>query len=427
MVGYNTIYVGMDTHKKTTSVCAFYPMSGEFFAQSKFENFDSILKYLRDVSSVSPDARVICGYEAGCTGFALYRYLREHGIKCKVIAPSTIKEERSKRHVKTDRLDAQKLARALAFDDCKFVTVPTTEIEAIRDYIRMRDDLKAELKRIKQHIKAFCLRHNKQFDKKESWNKPHLDWLRKLTFVEPLFRETLDEYLIHYDYLTDKIVTLDKRILEIAERPEYKDKVKNLSCIKGITPLSALAYISEIGDFNRFKSAGQFASFLGLTPGEHSSSENEKKLSITKAGNTHMRRLLIEAAHSYKKGAVSTISSTVKQRQKDAPAEIITYANKASRRLRRKYLKMTIEKNKSGNVAATAVARELSGFIWGMMTGHHQVPPAAAPKKKEKEITVETLLKALKRDIKRKEEVTNTQKLSKNKDKTASNNKAKNM
>ena len=241
MLGYNTIYVGMDTHKNSTSLCAFYPPTSDCFAQSKLETFDSILNYFEELANLKPGIRIICGYEAGCTGFALYRYLTAHGIKCRVIAPSTIKEERSKRRVKTDRLDALKLAQSLAFDQCKFVAVPTTEIEAIRDYIRMRDDLKAELKRVKQHIKAFYLRHNKQFDKKESWNIQHLAWLKKLTFTEPLLRETLDEYLTHYNDLIDKIATLDKRILEIAERPEYKKNVKNLSCIKGVTPVSALA------------------------------------------------------------------------------------------------------------------------------------------------------------------------------------------
>ena len=423
MLDYNTIYVGMDTHKNSTSLCAFYEPTREYFEPAKVGTFDGILNYLKKLTNYKPGIRIICGYEAGCTGFALYRYLTAHGIKCRVIAPSTIKEERSKRRVKTDRLDALKLAQSLAFDQCKFVAVPTTEIEAIRDYIRMRDDLKAELKRIKQHIKAFYLRHNKQFDKKESWNIQHLAWLKKLTFTEPLLRETLDEYLTHYNDLIDKIATLDKRILEIAERPEYKKNVKNLSCIKGVTPLSALAYISEIGDFNRFASASQFASFLGLTPGEYSSGEKGQKLGITKAGNTHMRRLLIEGANTYKRGAVSTISSTVKQRQKDAPEEIIMYANKASRRLRRKYLKLTIDKNKPSNVAATAVARELSGFIWGMMTDRHQVPPAA-PKQ---EITAKTLLQALKRDVKRQEEAAKEQKHSKKKTKSSSDIKTESM
>jgi len=181
-----------------------------------------------------------------------------------------------------------------------------------------------------------------------------------------LFNETLEEYLLEYKHLKDLIERLDKRIEELAIKPEYKDNIKKLTCFTGIKTYTALATIVEIGDFKRFEKAYNFSSYLGLMPGDHSSGNNNITLSITKAGNSHVRRLLIEAAQSFTKGKIGYKSKALKNRQEGNDAKVIAYADKANERLRRKYYSMIL-KGKNHNVTKTAIARELSGFIWGMM------------------------------------------------------------
>lgn len=370
MKRYSTIFVGMDVHKNSFSVCAFAPADKAYFGQTKLNSdYDALLHYLKElVDSYDVDAHLVCGYEAGCTGFDLYRYLTLHGIVCLVVAPNTIKEAKSKRRIKTDRRDARMLAEAIAYDSCNYVTVPSQDLEDIREYIRMRDDHKTALKKTKQQIKSFCLRHHLAFPN-DSWGLAHLHWLASVK-VTPQQRETLDEYLLTFIYQKEKIERLDNRIAEMASDPKYQSSVKNLCCIKGIKTQTAMSVVSEIGDFQRFRSADQFANFIGLVPGEDSSGDKQKRLSITKAGNIHVRSLLVEAAQCYVKGKIGYKSKVIKDRQAGCNESVIAYADKASSRLRRRYIKLT-DHGKTANVVKTAIARELSGFIWGMMTGHY--------------------------------------------------------
>ena len=232
----------------------------------------------------------------------------------------------------------------------------------------MRDDHKLMLKKIKQQINAFCLKHNKIYPgNKSKWTQAHVKWLNALEF-DGYLQDAFNEYMITYRELTDKVERLESQIEQLAELEEYRDKVKKLICIKGIKPLTALSLIVETGDFSRFKSAERYASYIGLVPGEHSSSEDQNRLGITKAGNRHMRMLLTEAAQCYSRGVPAKKSKNLKSRQKGASPEVIAYADKASIRLRRKYIRMELVNKKKANVAKTAVARELACFIWGMMT-----------------------------------------------------------
>ena len=367
---HSTIFVGMDVHKNSFTVCAFVPADRVYFGQTKLSSdYDALLRYFKElVDSYDVDAHLVCGYEAGCTGFDLYRYLTHHGIHCRVVAPNTIKEAKSKRRIKTDKRDAKLLAEAIAYDSCNYVTVPSQDLEDVREFIRMRDDHKTALKKTKQQIKSFCLRHHLAFAN-DSWGLAHLQWLASVK-VPPQQRETLDEYLHTFFYQKEKIERLDNRIAEMANDPKYQSSVKNLCCIKGIKAQTALSAISEIGDFKRFQSADQFANFIGLVPGEDSSGDKQKRLCITKAGNIHVRRLLVEAAQCYAKGKVGYKSKVIKARQAGCSESVIAYADKASSRLRRRYIKLT-DHGKAANVVKTAIARELSGFIWGMMTGNY--------------------------------------------------------
>ena len=175
-----------------------------------------------------------------------------------------------------------------------------------------------------------------------------------------------------YDQLTDKLERLDCRIEELAAQPEYQEKTQRMSCFLGIKTHTALSTLVEVGDFKRFASARHFASYLGLTPGEDSSGGDQNRLGITKAGNGHIRTLLVEAAQSYTRGQIGYKSKALKARQYGNPTDVITYADKANERLRRKYYHMVLSQGKKANVAKTAVARELACFIWGMMTGNTQ-------------------------------------------------------
>ena len=237
----------------------------------------------------------------------------------------------------------------------------------------MRDDQKLMLKKIKQQILSFVLRKGKSFEGgKTYWTIAHVKWLRNLE-LEGLDKETLSEYLITYEYLVDKIKRFDERIEELAGKEKYNEKVKNMSCLLGIKTHAALSMLVEVGDFERFEKAPMFAAFLGLVPGENTTSDSVNRLSITKAGNSHLRRLRVEAAQSYTRGTIGHKSVVLKERQKNCSPEVVAYADKANERLRRKFYRMTLQKNINRNVAATAVARELACFIWGHEHRQHQL------------------------------------------------------
>ena len=273
-----------------------------------------------------------------------------------------------KNTVKTDKRDAVLIAKCLAYHTYRPVHIPTEQDEQIKEFIRMRDDHKLALKKVKQQILAFCLRHGYVYSTtKNHWTIAHIAWLNDLK-PEGLYGEILSEYLLSYRTLTDKLERLDRRIEELAAQEAYQESVKKLSCFIGIKTQTALATIVEVGDFHRFPTAQRFAAYLGLVPGEDSSGESQNRLGITKAGNTHIRRLLVEAAQSYARGQVGYKSIALKTRQEGNAPEVIAYADRANERLRRKYYKMVLSQSKRSNVAKTAVARELACFIWGMMT-----------------------------------------------------------
>jgi transposase len=232
----------------------------------------------------------------------------------------------------------------------------------------MRADQKKALKVVKQQILALILRHGYRFDGgKNYWTIKHVAWLKTLD-LGGILQESLNEYLITYAYLTDKIDRLDKRIEEFADGESYREKVQKLVCLIGVKTLTALSVIVEIGDFNRFAKAEKLAAFLGLVPSEDSSGGKQSRGSITKAGNSHVRRLLVESAQSYTRGAVGYKSVDLKRRQKGNTPQVIAFADKANERLRRKFYRMTLKNGIQRNVAATAIARELACFMWGLMT-----------------------------------------------------------
>lgn len=363
----------MDVHKDSYTLCCYNQESDEVRYTQKIQpTMKSVLKYIAMARQVyGEETEFVFGYEAGATGYNLYRDLSAYEFNCIILAPTSMANTK-KTSVKTDKIDAENIARCLAFRLYSKVSVPTEQDEQVKEYIRMRDDQKEALKRLKQQILAFVLRMGERYaetGKKSYWTGAHLKWLRSIRF-SGYTQEALDEYLLQYEYMVNKLERLDERIEEIAMTEEYAEKVSHLTCLLGVKTYTALGIIVETGDFNRFQKANQFAAFLGLVPGESSSGNTVKRTGITKSGNTHMRRLLIESAQAYCRGTIGHKSKELKRRQKGNPLEVIAYADKCNERLRRKFYRMTFQNNSPRNVAATAIARELACFMWGLMTGN---------------------------------------------------------
>lgn len=301
----------------------------------------------------------MCGYEAGCLGYSLYRQLESFNVECVILAPTTMLEQRSKRRIKTDKRDAEIIARSLAQHNYSPVHIPTETDNQTKEFIRMRDDHKAELKKIKQQILSFCLRQGYQYDGSGKLDRKTCEMAEIIKTSRALQRDS-GEYLLTYTTLTDKLNRLDHRIEELASKEEYKESVSKLTCFLGIRTHTALSVIVEVGDFQRFASARKFAGYLGLVPGQHSSGDDRNGLGITKAGNTHVRRLLTESAQSYTRGKIGYKSRVLRLRQAGNSPQVINYADRANERLRRRYYKMVLKDGKKYNIAKTAVARELA-------------------------------------------------------------------
>ena len=347
---YRIIKIGMDVHSTNYTLCAMEPtigaedrVFGEIQVAPDYKEILLFIESLKMKLGILDDYSIECGYEAGCLGYTLYHQLTNAGIKCVILAPTTMLSTKGKR-IKTDKRDARLIAQCLCYGGYHPVYIPTKEDDAVKEYIRMRDDHKQMLKSLKQQINAFVLRHGYQYSGTK-WTIKHVIWLRTLE-LDPMYRETLDEYMASHEEQEAKIERYDKRIEEIAAEERYQKNTRKLGCFLGISTHTALSLIVE-----------------------HSSSTSVNRLGLSKAGNTHLRCLLVEAARSICKGAVGHKSKRLRARQIGQSAEVIAYADKANTRLRSKYYRM-IRHGKAKNVAVAAVARELACFIWGMMSGN---------------------------------------------------------
>ena len=376
------VYIGMDVHTSNYTLCSLDPGYGvkkdNYFAEVQFTNnfVTNVVNYVSNLKKKMKDCEFVCGYEAGCLGYSTYKDLTKAGIKCVIMAPSTMAVQKGGKKVKNDRRDARVIAQCLAYQTYKEVYVLSEHDEAVRGYLRMRDSHKKELKRIKQQIIAFCTGHGLFSPTKSNWTVAHLKWLKGLKFNDPVEQEIINEYLSSYTYLCDKIKAMDVRIEVLASEKQYCENVKKLRCIKGIETNVALTLLAEIGDFNRFSKPTDFASYLGLIPGEQSSGDKVRGTGITKAGNSTLRRKLTESAKGYWRGRIGMKSATFKKFEKELPKEVTEYALKANTRLQRKFFNMTHVKGKNMNVAASACAREMACFVWGLITNHYDKAPA---------------------------------------------------
>lgn len=350
-------FAGLDVHARKTAAAAVMLGSGEVWKAQLPGSSAAAIEWLQ---ALPGPVRAV--YEAGPTGFALARAAREAGVELMVCAPGAIPRQPGDR-IKTDTRDALKLARLHAAGQLRAVLVPAPELEALRDLVRAREDLRGELMSARHRIGKLLLRQGMIWPGPgEAWAQRHLKWLGKVRFQQPLLEIVFGEYLAHHEVLLARRERLDGLIAEQAIGGAWAPTVARLRCLRGVETLTAVGLIAEIGDFGSFSHPKQLASYLGLVPSEHSSGEKRRQGSITKAGSAHARRLLVEAAWHYRRQP--SLSLALRRRQQGQSPAAIEAAWRAQLRLHRRWSHLDAQRAKKRTTVAVAVARELACFIW---------------------------------------------------------------
>ena len=364
-------YVGLDVHKDSIVIAVAEDgvQPAEFLSKLPYD-VPRLLKQLRKLGS---SARLRCCYEAGPTGYGLYRALAEAGFACIVVAPWLIPVKSGNR-VKTDRRDARKLAHYLRSGDLTAVWVPDEASEAMRDLERARDDAKRSERTARQQLGKFLLRHDRRFPGKTSWTRTHLTWIATQKFAHEAQQQVLTDYLHTVEEATTRVQRLSEQIAKLVEGWALAPLVKALMAMRGVQLITAVTVAAEIGDLKRFHKAGQLMSFVGAVPSERSSGDSRRQGRITKTGNAHVRRVLVEAAWTYRHRP--RLSDAIRKRNEGLSPQVQAIAWKAQVRLNERYRRM-LAAGKSPNVTVTAVARELAGFVWAL--GQQVESPTASP------------------------------------------------
>lgn len=368
MNNYTTV-VGLDVHKESV-VAAVLPYGhNEVTEKLTIENHPKAIEKLVNRLTRQGPAEFV--YEAGPCGYQIQRQITGLGHYCAVIAPS-LTPVRPGDRVKTDKRDAVNLARFYRSGDLTEIHVPTCEEEAARDLPRAREDVLKDRLRARHRLSKFLLRQGRVYRETTTWRTAHKAWLRTQKFDWPTLQQTFEANMRAHDEAEARLETLEQQTQDLAQQPAFRTAVSCLRALKGIDTLGALTLVVEVHDFRRFSKASEFMSFTGLVGSENSSGEKVQRGSITKAGNAHIRRVLVEAAWSQRYPNV--MSKQLAERRKGCPEEVLKIAKKAQARLHRKFLRMT-SRNKLHQVTVVAVARELAGFVWSI--GQH-IPAAAA-------------------------------------------------
>jgi transposase len=307
---------------------------------------------------------VSCCYEAGPCGFELQRALTERDIPCDVIAPALIPRRAGDR-VKTDRRDAGQLAVLSRAGALTAIHIPTEEEEAARDLLRCREAIRADLLGARHRLSKFLLRHGRRFTgTKQAWSKAHDGWLRTQIWPMPALDQTHRAYLRAVDEALARLRSVEEDLRALLTLAPLRPRIERLRCFRGIDDLTALTIAAELGDPRRFPSAPRAMAFVGLVPSEHSSGTKQARGAITKTGNAHLRRVLVEAAWHYRHRPF--VGAALRRRQQRAPAPTIAQAWTAQQRLYRRYHRLH-GRGKPNQQVITAVARELTGFVWAAL------------------------------------------------------------
>jgi transposase len=353
--------VGLDVHAGQTHAAVLDVGSGELRVVRLSGPPGEVVSFLERLGS---SVRAV--YEAGPTGFGLARAARERGIELEVVAPGSIPKGPSDR-VKTDRRDAVRLARLLAAGELRFAFVPNIADERFRDLTRSIEDVRGDLMRARHRLSKFLLRRGERYGGPgRAWTAAHLRWLRALCFEDPCSQASFTDYLAAVELLVGRRATLLEALERAVPASSHAGVIARLRCFRGIDTLSAAGLTAEVGDFGRFAKPTLLSGFLGIVPSERSSDLKRRQGSITKAGPPHARRLLVEAAHHYRRRP--TIGETLARRQTGADPRVIAIAWRAQQRLHQRWQHLREQRRKPAGVAAVACARELASFLWEAAT-----------------------------------------------------------
>ena len=364
------VFVGIDLHSKTARVAVLRGWDRDFYDERTLPA--DVVKIRRYLQRLGKHGEVRACYEASGSGYVLQRALAKAGISCVVVAPSLIARKPGERR-KTDRIDACKLARQLRNGDLVAVRIPTQAEESVRELVRCRQSVRSEIHRSRQHILKLLARRDVHRPQGRAWTVAFWQWLRKLELPGP-DQMALRTYLQLLDMKLLYLAELDAELERLAQQPEYRERVARLRCLRGIDTLTAMVLVTEIGDVQRFASARQLMSYVGLAVAESSSGETSRRFGLTKTGSARCRHVLVEAAWHYLRQP--NRSRGLLDRQKGQPAEVIAHAWRAQHRLHKRFkrLEMRMPRPK----AAAAVARELVGFVWALLHDDPRVLEPAA-------------------------------------------------
>lgn len=307
------------------------------------------------------DGEVRIAYEAGPCGYELYRRLTKAGLNCRVAAPSLTPVKPGQK-VKTNRLDARKIARSQRAGELTYIWVPDQEQESLRDVIRARQEVQKTIVRLRNQITKLILRYGHRYRDGKAWTGRFWTWLKTIQVLSNT-GFVLEELKLALIDSTERLKRFDDKIAQLAQEPKYQPYIDALRVLRGIDTLSAMVLLSELGDLRRFESAPQLMAAIGVVPSESSTGDKTNRYSITKTGNAHVRHILVEASWHYRHRV--TEGRTIKARRKGRTEEVVKIAQKCDLRLNRKFHRM-IGRGKLSTVAAVAVARELAGFIWAI-------------------------------------------------------------
>jgi transposase len=350
--------VGLDVHARSVVAAALDAVTGEVFKQRLVPSSQVVLEWLRSLPGP-----VAVAYEAGPTGFGLYRAVTAAGIRCVVVAPSKLNRPAGDR-VKTDAKDALLLAQLLQVGQVTSVRVPTVAEESARDLVRAREDVRGDLMRARHRVSKLLLRHGHVYSGGRAWTGKHDQWLGSIRFVEPGTRAAYEADREAVAFAVARRARLDDAIAAMAADSEFTALTRRLCCLRGISTLTGFALAVELGDWDRFTGAS-IGAYLGLVPSEHSSGDSRRQAGITKTGNSHVRRLLIEAAWHHK--TRYTVGPVLQGRWNQATPAARARGHAGNIRLHRQWTRYAA-RGKKHTVANTAVARELAGWCWSLAT-----------------------------------------------------------
>jgi transposase len=359
----NVRFVGLDVHAETIAV-AVAEANGEVRSLGMIPNRpESIGRLVRKLGK--PEQLRVC-YEAGPTGYVLYWQLSELGVKCEVVAPTLVPVKAGDR-VKTDRRDAEKLARSYRAADLTAVWVPDAAHEALRDLVRARWAAKRDQLRARHRLSKFLLRHGRRAPESISaWTERHLQWVKtQVSFAHHAQELTLSDYLHEVEHAAARVVRLERSIDAAIETLPVKMRtvIEALQSLRGIAQLSAVSIVAEVGELSRFAHPRQLMGYSGAVCREHSSGPRIHRGPISKSGNAHLRRIVVEAAWAYRHRPA--IGKSLAARQQRSSAAVVELAWKAQQRLHRRYARL-MARGKNKQQTVTAVGRELLGFIWAI-------------------------------------------------------------